>query len=178
MNTYINHVKDISESDFKSEKIPMHLHDELKSGTEIEFNDTTIFYHSEETLKFFEKSVIPLLVKQTLDLLDFELSDLIDIRIINKYGLQIKAEDTLTSKQINSLKSHVNILSININKNSNNGFYIEAWVQDPLKRIWQICPGHYSEGWHHIDDIFYKMGAEYAQINNIKINYYGKDGMC
>lgn len=170
MNTYINYVKDISESDFKSEKIPMHLHDELKSGTEIEFNDTTILYHSEETLKFFEKSVIPLLVKQTLDLLDFELSDLIDLRIINKYGLQIKAEDTLTSEQINSLKSYVNILSININKNSSNGFYIEAWVQDPLKRIWQICPGHYSEGWHHINDIFYKMGAEYAKINNIKIN--------
>ena len=170
MKIYINNIKEVSKSDFKAEKIPMHLHDELKIGSEIEFNDTIIYYHPEETLQFFIKTVIPLLVKQALDLLDFELSDLRDVKIINEYKLQIKVEDTLTSEQINSLKSHVNILSININKNSSNGFYIEAWVQDPLKKIWQISPGHYSEGWHHIDDIFYKMGAEYAQINNIKIN--------
>jgi hypothetical protein len=51
MNTYINYVKDISESDFKSEKIPKHLHDELKSGTEIEFNDTTIFLPLRRNIK-------------------------------------------------------------------------------------------------------------------------------
>ena len=170
MKIFIDNVKEISESGFKSEVIPLHLHEELEIGDEIEFNDTIIYYHPEETLQFFVKTVIPLLVKQTLDLLDFEPFDSIDVKIFNEYELQIKVEDTLTSAQIDSLKSHVNILSININKNSSNGFYIEAWVQDPLKRIWQISPGHYSEGWHHIDDIFDNMGSEYAQINNIKIN--------
>lgn len=170
MKILINNVKGISESGFKSEAIPMHLHDELKIGGEIEFSDTIIYYHPEETLQFFVKTVIPLLVKQTLDLLDLEPFDSIDVKIFNEYELRIKVEDTLTSEQIDSLKSHVNILSININKNSCNGFYIEAWVQDPLKRIWQISPGHYSEGWHHIDDSFDKMISEYAKINNIKIS--------
>ena len=69
-----------------------------------------------------------------------------------------------------ALKFTVKILSVGVNKNVLNKFYIEALVLDPLKRLWRISPGHYSEGWFNIKDHFDGVILEYAKINNLELS--------
>ena len=91
-----------------------------------------------------------------------------EVELLHTLGLKVGASDTLQRHQINTLEKSVKILSISIEKNGYGGFYIQAWVLDPIKRLWQICPGEYSEGWFRVNDGFEKMGSEYSRLNNLE----------
>ena len=150
--------------------IPLHLHEGLTVGTKVEFNGKLLDYHNESELLFIENSVVPQLVNAALDLLEFEELDSEDVELLRNLGQKVNCGDILSTVQIKIIECHVKVLSINVEKNGYGGFYINGWVLDPMRRLWQVCPGEYSEGWFRVNDGFEKMGSEYSRLNNIEIS--------
>jgi len=168
MQLLINYPREKSRLEYGIEVIPLYIHDELKKGTEINFAGQLINFHPDEILNLFETTIAPRLVIDVLDTLDYNPLDLSEVQYLKNLGLAVKIDDILEDHQIQFLRSEVKILSINIEKNGYGGFYIAAWVLDPIKRLWQVCPGEYSEGWFRVNDGYEKMSAEYSRLNNLK----------
>ena len=153
------------------EVIPLLIDKRALDGQKIEFNGNYVDFYKEEVVHFVENSVVPVLVKDTLALLDFEDLDLSDLNILKSYELAVAIGDILSPEQIRNISWDVKILSIRIAKvGVRDTFYVEGWVLDPLKRLWQICPGEFSEGWFRVDQGFEDMGSEYSQLNDINLN--------
>jgi len=153
------------------EVIPLLIDERLVDGQEIELNEFCVDFYKADMVCFFEKNVFPLLVKDTLDLLDFEKLDSSDVSILKSHELVVAVGDILGPEQVRNINLDVKILEIRIEKASvRNAFYLEGWVLDPLKRLWQICPGQYSEGWFMINQGFEDIGLKYSQLNDIKLN--------
>ena len=153
------------------EVIPLLIDERLVDGQKIELNDISVDFYKADMVQFFENNVFPLLVKDTLDLLDFEKLDLSDINILKSHELVVAVGDILGPEQVMNINWDVKILQIRIEKASvRSAFYLEGWVLDPLKRLWQICPGEYCEGWFMINQGFEDIGLKYSQLNEIKLN--------
>ena len=154
------------------EVIPLLIDERLVEGQKFELNGICVCFYKANMVRFFEDNVFPLLVKDALNLLDFNSLDLSDINILKSYGLGESIGDILCLEQTINVNWDVKILEIRIEKASvrDDFFYIEGWVLDPLKRLWQICPGEYCEGWFMINQGFEDMGIRYSKLNDIKLN--------
>ena len=153
------------------EVIPLLIDERFVDGQKIELNGNFVEFYKEEAVRFFENNVFPLLVKDVLDLLDFENLDSLDINILKTHEIGMAVGDILSPEQAMNISWDVKIIEICIEKASvRDAFYIEGWVLDPLKRLWQICPGEYCEGWFMINQGFEEMGLKYSKLNDIKLN--------
>jgi hypothetical protein len=88
---------------------------------------------------------------------------------LREFGLELKVGETINLDLINEGDFDVKVIAICIEKSSFGYFYIEALVLDPLKRLWQISPGRYSEGWFTIENESDQKGSEYAQLNDLDL---------
>ena len=147
------------------ETIPLYFHRDWENNSEVDFKGELISVEINSINNFFETLVVPQIIKDSLDLLADESLDNKDVKCLNQYGLNIKIGDILNRDQIKMIEHNVRIFSITVEKDIRNEFYIHSMVLDPLKRLWQISPGHYSEGWDEINDNSEDLFREYVRIN-------------
>jgi hypothetical protein len=169
MKHYLTNLKKLPNTSERIEVIPVYLHEELCSGAKLNFKDELVDFQLEETLLLLKNSALPILVRETLDLLDHGCLNFRDVECLREFGLELKVGETINLDLINEGDFDVKIIAICIEKSSFGYFYIEALVLDPLKRLWQISPGRYSEGWFTIENESDKKASEYAQLNDLDL---------